>query len=160
MREDGSLEGGSRRGGRGLLPVVAGLVAGLVLGGAVGGYALGPLVVKRLSEPAGGAVEARERGAIHVMEGLVVNPADSQGLRFLVATVAFEVDSPATAEELAARDAEVRDAVLGVLGSKTVAQLADVGGREALKEELRAVAAGMVEKGEVRRVYLPQFVIQ
>src|SRR5690606_19914782 len=97
---------------------------------------------------------------VHTIDALVVNPADSDGLRFLMATMVVEVDGAGTAAQLQQRDAEVREAVLRTLGSKTVTELASIGNRDALKEELREALLSVVERGNVLRIHLPQFVIQ
>jgi flagellar protein FliL len=98
--------------------------------------------------------------ATHIIDNLVLNPAESGGTRFLLLTVTFEVKNAALLEKMKARDAELRDAVLVTLGTKTVEQLADMTQRDALKNELKAAAAKLFKKGAVRRIYFPQFVIQ
>jgi flagellar FliL protein len=160
------------RGGGISLFAVLGLVLGLAVGGAAGVLVAGPLVVRRIAEPAApaGSVEGEKRGrregvdtvpgAVHTLDNLIVNPAGTQGTRFLVVSVALEVDRPETAAGLVARDAEVRDAVLRVLGGKTVADLSDVEKRETLKDEIGAAVKALMKSGEIRRLYLPQFVIQ
>lgn len=103
------------------------------------------------------AVEAKP---MHTIDNLVLNPSGSGGTRYLMLSVAVEVKDDAVAEQMKARDAEVRDAVLHVLGSKTVDELADIAARDSLKLELRDSIRGLFRKKAVRRVYLPQFVIQ
>ncbi len=71
------------------------------------------------------------------IDNLVLNPSGSGGTRHLMLSVAVEVKDDADAEQMKARDAEVRDAVLHVLGSKTVDELADIAARDSLKLELR-----------------------
>ena len=113
----------------------------------------------------------------------MLNPAESGGQRFLLLTIAFELRDAAALEEMKARDAELRDAVLQSVGAKSVDYLADMGKRDSLKTELKAVAGKLfadaardpkkdpnkdpkegVKKGAgkpvVRRIYFPQFVIQ
>ena len=63
------------------------------------------------------------------------------------------------AAQLVARDAEVRDVVLRVLGAHTVEQLADLKTREVLRTVLRDSVRTLVPRG-VNRIYFPQFVIQ
>jgi len=41
-----------------------------------------------------------------------------------------------------------------------VPELADVAHRDALKEELRATLLKVLDRGDVLRIHLPQFVIQ
>lgn len=99
-------------------------------------------------------------GATYLMENLVLNPAGTGGTRFLMVSVAFGVKDAAASDAMKARDFEVRDALLGVLGTKTVAQLANIAVRDSLKTELRQQVGGLFPKGTVQRVYFPQFVIQ
>jgi flagellar FliL protein len=95
------------------------------------------------------------------MENLVLNPAGSNGTRFLMASVAAEVKDDKVKDEMAGRDAELRDAVLRILGERTVDQLADMSLREALKKELiDSLNSKLQSKTAVKRVYFPQFVIQ
>lgn len=96
----------------------------------------------------------------YLMENLVLNPAGTGGTRFLMVSVAFGVKDEAAAESMKARDHEVRDAMLGVLGTKTVGQLADIAVRDSIKSELVRQVGGLFPKGTVKRVYFPQFVIQ
>lgn len=152
-----------------MLSAVAALLIGLSVGAAVGIVAGGTLLAawrsgavghEPESEGGAGHSAAAAPAVVHTIDALVVNPADSDGLRFLMATMAVEVDGPATAAQLAQRDAEVREAVLRTLGSKTVSELADIGNRDTLKAELRAALLSVVERGDIRRIHLPQFVIQ
>lgn len=173
-RESEKAEGtaAEANGGASSLFAVLGLVLGLAAGGAVGVLVAGPLVVRRIAEPTATAevVEGEKRGrregadtvpgAVHTLDNLIVNPAGTQGTRFLVVSVALEVDRAETAAALVARDAEVRDVVLKVLGGKTVPDLTDVEKREALKDEIAAAVKALLKGGEIRRLYLPQFVIQ
>jgi len=151
------------------LSAVAMLLIGLAVGAGVGVVAGGTLLTAWRS----GALESQPpvssdpvgRGEpspalTHTIDALVVNPAGSDGLRFLMATMVVEVDAPSTAEQLQRRDAEVREAVLRTLGSKTVPELADVTNRDALKQELRETLLDLLDRGHVRRIHLPQFVIQ
>lgn len=165
-----SEETSASRSGGVLLAILA-LVLGLAIGGLAGIFGVGPMLAQRLTAEHLGAVSvpeastpvrapSEEPGVIYQLENLVVNPASSQGTRFLVATLAVELDGPVTAAELERREAEARDAVLRVLGSKTVAELSDISTRESLKSELLDTLAGVVRVGEMRRLYLPQFVIQ
>ena len=65
-----------------------------------------------------------------------------------------------TLDQLQRRDAEVREALLRTLGSKTVPELANVANRDTLKAELRNALLSVLDRGDVRRIHLPQFVIQ
>jgi flagellar FliL protein len=164
------------------LPFVVALVAGLALGAGGGAFFVGPAMARGIvpaapvatAEGTDGDEDGEAHGAakgekkegeapaknVHTLDNLVLNPAGSNGTRFLLLTIALEVKNEAVLAEMKERDAELRDAVLVALGAKSVEQLAEMPAREALKVELRDVSAKLFKPGAVKRVYFPQFVIQ
>ncbi len=101
-----------------------------------------------------------EYGEFMQIEPLVINPAGTGGSRYLMVNVGLESAEPAVLEEVALKDIVVRDLINDRLSTKTVEELANVGNREALKEELRALLNGVLAKGEVDRLYFTQFMLQ
>ena len=158
------------------------VVVGLGIGGGVGftqlGDTVGPILVEReLAAEAddgkagggghgpddagsGGEGEEGEPASLHMIDNLVVNPARSQGTRFLLASIAVQMSDPGAVEMIDARDVELRDALILVLASKTVDQLTDISGREALVLEIQAAIVRVVGPDLVKNVFIPQFVIQ
>ena len=104
----------------------------------------------------GSAVE----GTIHTIANLIVNPAGSNGNRFLLVDLAVGLTSEEAVLELQTRDAEARDQLLVLLGSKTVTELADVTHRQALKDEMQAVVSDLLVSGSALEIFFPRFVIQ
>ena len=177
MSEEQHTEAGTDAAPRkpGMMILIASLVGGLVIGGAGGAFALGPVLAKKLSAPKSTEVASEEKSegehgekgekkagnVVHMMENLVLNPAGSNGTRFLRAAVAAEVKDEKVNEEMSSRDAELRDAVLRILGDHTVDQLADMSIRETLKKTVTdSLNARLASKSAIKRVYFPQFVIQ
>lgn len=97
---------------------------------------------------------------LYTIADLVLNPAGSGGTRFLMLSVAFDVKDSAAVETLKQRDAEIKDAVLALVGGKTVEQLAEVSAREPLKVEIRDLVQKITKQKFIKRVSFPQFVIQ
>jgi flagellar protein FliL len=176
MSEEAKEEGGAPAKGRNGVVIVAAIVA-LLGGGAAGVFALGPMLGGggHAESEEGGHGEAEEEGGhgkksgghgasagspVFAIENLVVNPAGTQGTRFLIATVAIEAADAETATELHARDPEIRDVLLGLLSKRTVDQLSDLDGRENLKEEIRVAIEGVVGAKRIVRVFIPQYVLQ
>lgn len=170
---DGGAAPAPRSAGRRALPVLAVVAAGLVAGGGIGVFAAGPLLAKRLGAPPHAARDttaAPEHGdgkaeksaptSLHVVDNLVLNPAQSGGTRFLMITTTFELKDAAAEESMKERDAEIRDTLLALFGRKTVEELTDITRREGIKQEVIAAVATRFPKGTVKRVFFPQFVIQ
>jgi len=164
-----------RSGGMSGLLLLAGVAIGaLALGGLTGGFLIGPrLVAMRGGEPAGAhqdeqAAESEEPGhteggAAHPVafkvDNIIVNPAGSEGTRFLMASVTFELQDEKVAERLRERDFVVRDAVISVLENQTLEALTRPGARDSLKRRL-AEAVRPFAGSRKLSVFLPQFVIQ
>jgi flagellar FliL protein len=113
-----------------------------------------------------GKAAAGEHGPVgppplYTISDLVLNPAGSGGTRFLMLSVAFDMKDSAAVETLKQRDSEIRDAVLALVGAKTVEQLAEVSAREPMKAEIKELVSKIVKKKTlIKRVSFPQFVIQ
>jgi len=99
-----------------------------------------------------------EEGPLTI-EGLILNPANSGGSRFLIATLVLDTDGR-TRAEIEGRDAEVRDLLLTTLASKTIDELSDISNRDVIRQDLRAALNAMLGYDGVHRIFLPQFVIQ
>jgi flagellar protein FliL len=111
-------------------------------------------------EKKGGGEHGDAPPPMYTLSDLVLNPAGSGGTRFLMLSVAFDMKDSASVAMLKQRDAEIKDAVLALVGAKTVEQLAEVASREPLKAEIKDLVSGILKKKIVKRVSFPQFVIQ
>ena len=143
-------------------------VGGLVVGLAAGFLGVGPVLAKgKAAAPAKTEAKAEgkegEKGSGGVpwpIENLVLNPAGSNGSRFLMVNATFELKDEAAKEAAKDKEAEARDIILALLGKKTVDQLTDISQREQIKKEVLAAVAPIFPKGVVTKVFFPQFVIQ
>jgi flagellar FliL protein len=98
-------------------------------------------------------------GVFTQLEGLVINPSDSQGRRYLLLNIGMETDEH-TVEVLKTQDIVIRDTIVRLLGEHSVAQLSDVSQREALKDTLVYSINELLPEGEIQRLYFTQFVLQ
>ena len=159
-----------------LLPVLIALVGGLG-GGVVAVTVVAPHVIKPAAaapatqpapapapEPKAGAAgapgEGAEPGKLVKLEGLIVNPAGSQGTRFLMASVAFETTRPTDQAILQARDVQVRDLVTSLLEKQSIAVLTAPGARDTLRAQLAQVVLPLLPAGGHVNVYISQLVVQ
>jgi flagellar FliL protein len=153
-----------------VLPLIIAVVAAAV-GGALGVTLLGPAVAPSLAARAqsteapskGGGHGATASGpakTLHILENLVVNPAGSEGTRYLLVSVAIEPTDQGMIEDLAAMEVAFRHTLLTTFGAKTVAELSDISMRQQIVEELQDSLESLMGEGIIHRIYLPQYVIQ
>ena len=156
---------GQERGkGAAILPLLIVGLIGLGGGGAIGGKALGARVGEELArrqlEGGGRGNGGEGESALHIIDNLVVNPAASTGTRFLLVSIAIQLNSPEDAEVFQAWDVELRDTLIMVLGTKTVEELADITLRRGIAREIRQAIERISGPGMIHEVFIPQFVIQ
>jgi len=160
---------GGEKAGRGRGPVLGAIIGGLLVGAAAGAFVLAPRLGGASHAPAGSGEHASAAATaestavpptIYTIDNLVLNPAQTGGTRFLMASVALELGNPGLQHDIEVRDAEVRDVILRTLGSKTVGELTNIVQRDSLREELQSKLGASLPPGAIRRVYFPQFVIQ
>lgn len=108
----------------------------------------------------GEGAEGGEGGAVHRIENLIVNPAGSQGRRFLMMTVAIEVPDAKDEAVLREKDAMLRDAIIGALEGQSITTITSPGGRDSVKVAIRRAVAPLVDDFDYVNIYLPQFVLQ
>ncbi len=97
---------------------------------------------------------------VYVVSDLIVNPAGTNGTRFLLTTIGIEVDSQQARMELEKKDIQVRDALISILTSKGLDQLVRVEQREALRGEIASKIGEILRSGKPKSVYFGKFIIQ
>lgn len=105
------------------------------------------------------ASEVEEQN-IFVVKDVIVNPAGTNGTRFLLTTVGFEVSSPECEKELEKKEIQVRDALNTVLTSKGLDELVGADQREALRAEVAKKVGEILRTGSLSKVYFSKFIIQ
>ncbi len=174
-----AVAGGGQKTGLLVGVTVAGAVLGLVVG-----LVIGPMIVARQQSGATivegdstsraeghgaggtGAEETAHGGAggankrVVELSNVIVNPAGTQGTRFLMTSVAIAVASEEAQKLLSEREVELRDRITSILESYTLAQLTMPGARDSLKARIGVAVSGMLGPKTSFRVFLPQFVIQ
>jgi flagellar FliL protein len=99
-------------------------------------------------------------GPMHVLDNMVLNPAESGASRFLLVSVALQLKNEGALSTLKAKDAALRDRVLRILGAHRVEELSDMRQRDALRTRIRLAVDSLAGGEAVTAVYFPQFVIQ
>lgn len=107
---------------------------------------------------AGGA--ASPAANIFPLEPFIVNIYDGQELRYLKVKVELEMVGPAIKAEIEGRLAPIRDSVLILLSAKTLQDIQDVQGKNALKDEIMGAINKNLPPGKIVKVYFTDFVVQ
>jgi len=94
------------------------------------------------------------------MGSQIVNLMDNGGERYLKATIEIEVSSKECVAELDLLKPKVLDSILGLLSSKNYSDIAGLEGKQRLKDEIALRLNNSLTKGQVRRVYFTEFLIQ
>ncbi len=151
-----------------LLLVALGTV--LTAGAGTAGYLVGnhtapPAQAQALSgmtpppgEGAGGSGKAV--GPMVDIESFVINILEDKDTRYLKAAITLELENTEAAEEAKQRMPQVRDAILLMVGNKTFNEVRDLQGKLQLRAELMAKINEILKKGQVRRIYFTDFVVQ
>ncbi len=166
---------GPRKGGNKML-----LFGGIGLGAIVLGVVLAIFVIKpMLSGSDSGSTNASttdkahktetakksEKGAeggsiIYAVSNIVVNPAGTGGSRFLSVSLGFALDSPELEAEFGKNEPIIRDALITILASKTVAELTDVKQKEIARYQIKKRVSDLMHTDGITGVYYTDFVLQ
>jgi len=105
-------------------------------------------------------------------DSIVVNLSGSNAERIMKVTVVFgyefdnggapDVEDPLGGDEgeLVRRKGEIRNQLISILGSKTLAQVDSAEGREAIRREILSRVNGLLVSGRITDVFYTEFVIQ
>ncbi|RMD92109.1 MAG: hypothetical protein D6814_17385 [Calditrichaeota bacterium] len=118
--------------------------------------------------PAASKTEAPEEKAeeeegpvkLYIIKDVIVNPAGTAGARFLNATIALEYSSPDLEQELTDKDVQIRDLLINILASKSIAELDGMDDKEALRQEILEKCNAFLKKGKIKKVYFSNFIMQ
>jgi flagellar protein FliL len=116
----------------------------------------------------GGHSKAKEeiKGPVVSMQlgEFLVNLADAGQMRYLKANIVIEVQGEVPSSggegESGGTDPKIRDAVIQVLSSKRMGDLAGAEGKEKLKKDIMAAISERMEKAKVVEVYFNEFAMQ
>ncbi len=97
---------------------------------------------------------------VFVVKDMIVNPAGTNGLRFLLTTIGLEVTSETTVQELEKRTVQIHDVIINILTSKTLPELDDITSRDSLKVQIKRSINHDLTTGTVLNVYFSKFIIQ
>ncbi len=97
---------------------------------------------------------------IFLIKDVIINPAGTNGTRFLLTTVGIEVSTPEAQQELEKKEVQVRDLLNSILTSKGLNELVSIDQRELLRVEISKQVGALLKSGKLRNVYFSKFIIQ
>ncbi|MEA1981173.1 MAG: flagellar basal body-associated FliL family protein [candidate division Zixibacteria bacterium] len=103
-----------------------------------------------------GAVES----LVYMVSDIVVNPAGTGGSRFLSVSFGFELESSYMMSQFEAKEPIIRDALITIMSSKTVAHLTDPRQKEIIRLLIKRKVSRIMETDELAGVYYTDFVLQ
>ncbi|HVP07733.1 MAG TPA: flagellar basal body-associated FliL family protein [Candidatus Acidoferrum sp.] len=97
---------------------------------------------------------------VYAIKDIVVNPAGTGGTRFLSVSFGFDVRSKELAAAMEQREPLVRDVLITILSSKTVAELTDPKQKEIMRLQIRKRLSQVLQTEDLAGVYYTDFVLQ
>jgi flagellar FliL protein len=97
---------------------------------------------------------------VYLVESLLVNPTGTSGKRYLSTSIGLEVVNKPAAEALASKDLQVRDLLISILSSRSVAQLTSSVEREQMRKDIQTRLNKMLGNETLSAVYFVDYVMQ
>ncbi|MBD3401810.1 hypothetical protein GF420_02860 [candidate division GN15 bacterium] len=97
---------------------------------------------------------------MYAINDIVVNPSGTGGSRFLSVSFGFELGSSQLGKEFEEREPLVRDALITILSSKSVAQLTDPKEKEIMRYQVKKRLEQLLKTDQLVGVYYTDFVLQ
>ncbi len=132
-------------------------------GAAAGGHgapAAAPAAGGHGGAPAAAGAAAGPAANIFPLDPFIVNIYDGQELRYLKVKIELEMVSPAIKAEIDGKIAPIRDSILILLSAKTLRDIEDVQGKNALKDEILGAINKSIPPGKIAKIYFTDFVVQ
>lgn len=99
-------------------------------------------------------------GTVVRLDPFIVNLNEVDASRYLKVAIEVEVTGEETVKELEKRNPQIRDLTVGVLSSKSFADIQGADGKFRLKEELMFSLNKVLVSGQITQIFFTQFVVQ
>ncbi len=94
------------------------------------------------------------------MDEIIINPADTNGQRYLLVQFSVELDDMDDQELFEEHRSEVRNNIIKYLSGKTVSELQGIQDKEDLRVELIQLINSTMDSRSVRNLYYSKYVMQ
>lgn len=96
----------------------------------------------------------------YAMEDVIINPAESNGERYLILTAVVEVNTSDEIIIMEENNAQIIDNLNLILSSKTAAELTRIESRNQIKREIGIMINETLDKKVVRNLFITKYVLQ
>lgn len=97
---------------------------------------------------------------IYAIDEIIINPANTNGRKFLLTALAFDLATEENRAKLEEKDFLVKDMVISVISSKTTAFLSDVSLRDSLRSEITHKVESFMPDIKINKVYFSKWIVQ
>ena len=150
-----------------LLIIIGAVVLVLLIGGGAGAYFFlkKPHPEKKEIDPGQHVPvpelnHAADIGPMVDIAEFIVNIISADGNHYVKTALTLELTNPAAKEEINQRMPQIRDAILLLIGNKTIEELQDLEGKKELKAEIMSKINGFTQSGKVKSIFFTEFVVQ
>ncbi len=98
-------------------------------------------------------------GQLIPLETFLVNLSGSRGGKVMRVNMELEVSNTEVVQEIDKRKPQIRDIIIILLSSKTFDQLSTRDGKEQLRNEIRDTVNPFLTKGQIKRVYFTELIL-
>lgn len=99
-------------------------------------------------------------GIIHPLDTFIVNLADPNRTRYLKITIQLEMDKSESVTEVSSKTTQIRDALIILLSSKSIDEIAAAEGKYQLRDEIVVRVNQFMTKGRAVTAYFTDLVVQ
>lgn len=97
---------------------------------------------------------------VHTLDELIVNPAGSQGQRYLVVQATLELSKTGDLELINLHSQRIKHYMNAAISTRSVDQLLDFDERENLRRELKSIVNREIGQNSVRNLYYTKYIMQ
>lgn len=94
------------------------------------------------------------------MEELVVNPANTNGKRYLMVEISLELDDKADIQKIEQHKLRLKQEIMETLSSRSIPELVKVSERDKLRSEIIMLINSTIGVRSVRNLYFTKYVMQ
>ena len=98
---------------------------------------------------------------IFLIENIIVNPAGTNGTRYLSTSIGLEIEkSELKVEHMKEMTPVIRDILIAIISSRTIEELSTTEGKDLIRKEILEKLATAIGPEEVSKVYFVDYVLQ